>query len=292
MVWTAQRQNTDGTSFQQEVTWKRIDLKIAENIIGKWITATDVEGKPALTDSKEVITFVSATKAYASRSIGKKNGMPIEGPTPQDMPEGGPAAPGWDNNMEYDVTIKGITVTLTSEGPDGMKFSTKFVIHAISETDFSCEVIRDAPGSSEMAPPPSEEPQGEEMIMVNQRYEKITADYSETILGLWECTELTGIETYNTADARLEFYADDTYKYWRKNDAGEWETVTTREFQQYFVDGSLLCTRWKNVDEDELREWWEIASIEGDKMVWTALRLKDDGTTVQQVMKWSKIENE
>ena len=117
---------------------------------------------------------------------------------------------------------------------------------------------------------------------------RVNEDYSEAIIGLWECTELTGIETFNNANARLEFFNDGTYQYWRKNDAGEWETVTTREFQNYFVAGTLLATRWKNVDENELREWWEIDSIDGDQMVWTALRQKDDGTTVQQVMKWVK----
>ncbi len=119
---------------------------------------------------------------------------------------------------------------------------------------------------------------------------KVKADYKEAVLGLWECTELTGIETYNDANARLEFFADDTYKYWRKNAAGEWETVTTREYEDYFVDGTLLATRWKNQGEAELREWWEIASIANGQMVWTALRQTADGTTVQQGMKWKRVQ--
>jgi hypothetical protein len=65
--------------------------------------------------------------------------------------------------------------------------------------------------------------------------------------------------------------------------------MTTREFQEYFVDGTLLCTRWKNIDEDELREWWEIWSLKGDKMQWKALRQKEDGTTFEQIMDWEKI---
>ena len=40
------------------------------------------------------------------------------------------------------------------------------------------------------------------------RFVKVTADYTAAILGLWECQELTGIETYNDANARLEFFAD------------------------------------------------------------------------------------
>lgn len=69
----------------------------------------------------------------------------------------------------------------------------------------------------------------------------------------------------------------------------EMEAVTDREFQKYFVDGTLLATRWKVVGENELREWWEVASIAGDQMEWTALRKNEDGTTVQQGMKWVKV---
>ena len=121
------------------------------------------------------------------------------------------------------------------------------------------------------------------------RFVKTAADHTSAILGLWECQELTGIETYNDANARLEFFADGIYNYWRKNNAGEWEAVTNREFQNYFVDGTLLATRWKNIGEDELREWWEIASIANGQMQWTALRQNPDGTTVQQGMKWVKV---
>ena len=122
------------------------------------------------------------------------------------------------------------------------------------------------------------------------RLVKQTADYAEPILGLWECTGLTGIETYNDANARLEFLADGTYRYYRKNDGGEWQAVSTREFQNYFVDGTLLATRWKNQGEDELREWWEIESLSGDQMTWTALRQNADGSTAQQGMTWKKIQ--
>ena len=90
----------------------------------------------------------------------------------------------------------------------------------------------------------------------------------------------------------MEFFEDGTYQYWRKNDAGEWEAVTTREFQEYFVDGNFLATIWKNEGEDELREWWEIKSLKGDKMQWHALRANEDGSTFEQIMDWEKIEED
>ena len=273
---------------------------LSEKIIGKWITATDMDGQPTLTNNKEVITFVSATKAYASRSRGAMNGGP-QSPGPQNPPEGQgapegapetmPGAGGWDNYQECDVKIEGNTVILMSGGPDGSINSIKYEIKSISESEFECEVIRDAPGG-QMGLSPDEGNNGEAPMNAKQyqRFVKVAKDFKQDILGLWECTGLTGIETYNDANARLEFFADDTYKFWRKNDAGEWEAVTTREFQDYFVDGTLLATIWKNQGEDELREWWEIASIADGQMQWTALRQQTDGSTIQQSMTWKKIE--
>ena len=125
------------------------------------------------------------------------------------------------------------------------------------------------------------------------RLVKLNVDYKEAVLGLWECTGLKGGETFNDANARLEFFDDRTYNYWRKNEAGEWESVTsTREFQNYFVDGILLCTRWKDQGMAELRECWEVNSLKGDKMQWKALRANEDGSTFEQIVDWESVEIE
>lgn len=121
------------------------------------------------------------------------------------------------------------------------------------------------------------------------RFVRVKTNYKAEVAGFWECKELTGIETFNDANARLMFYTDGTYKYWTKDAEGEWQPVTTREFQDYFVDGTLLATRWKNIGEEELREWWEITSIADYQMEWTALRQNPDGTLSRQGMKWKKI---
>ena len=87
----------------------------------------------------------------------------------------------------------------------------------------------------------------------------------------------------------LEFATDGTYKYWQKNDFNVWNAVTTREFQNYFVDGTLLATRWKDQGDAELREWWEIESITNDEMTWKALRQNEEGENVVQRMTWKKV---
>ena len=237
---------------------------LAEKIIGKWMVAAR-DGNPAPTNRKKVYTFVSATKAYVSASIADN---PVSGM--------------WQEQMEADVVINGNKVTLTSHQNEHTTGVEEFIITDINDTDFTTNQKVNVTVDGRVV-------YSEDFAL---RFEKVTADYREAVLGLWECTGLTGIETYNDANGRLEFFEDGTYQYWRKNDADEWEAVTTREFQDYFVDGTLLATRWKNEGEDELREWWEIKSLKGDKMQWTALRKNDDGTTFEQTVDWEKIEED
>jgi hypothetical protein len=239
------------------------DLNVAEKIIGKWMPA-DIDGKPVLTDKKSVYTFVSATKAYMSVSTNPQQGEETV----------------WNDQKELDVAISGNTMTLTNHSDEHTTMVEEFSFTAISGSEFTAnhKLTVKVDGN---------------VVLSNEgviRFEKTTADYTADILGLWECTGLTGIETYNDANARLEFLADGTYRYYRKDEGGQWQAVTTREFQDYFVDGTLLATRWNNQGQEELREWWEIASLADGEMQWTALRQNADGTTAQQGMTWKKID--
>lgn len=236
---------------------------LSEKIIGKWITA-DMNGQPAPTNEKKVITFVSATKCYMSASLSSR---PVAGTQ-------------WLEQLETDVSIDGNKMTLTGHPKENTTTVDEYTITHINDNEFTAnrKLTIKIDGN---------------VVVYSEdsfRYVKINRDHSEAVLGLWECTGLTGIETYNDANARLEFLSDGTYRYYRKNDAGQWQAVTTRDFQDYFVDGTLLATRWKNQGEDELREWWEIESLSGNEMVWTALRQNPDGSTFQQKMTWKKID--
>lgn len=243
------------------------DLDLKQKIIGKWMPA-ELDGQSLLTDRKSVYTFVSATKAYMSVSINAQQGEEAV----------------WNDQKELDVAISGNTMTLTNYSDEHTTMVENFKVIAIDGSEFTARhkltVTVDG-----------------KVVLHNEgviRFVKLTDDYSEAILGLWECKGLKGGETYNDANGRLEFFEDGTYNYFRKNDDGEWESVTTREFQDYFVDGTLLATRWKNVEENELREWWEIVNIKGDKMQWKALRQNqnEDGSTFEQTMDWEKVEED
>ena len=236
---------------------------LSEKIIGMWLQA-DINGNPALTNEKSVTTFVSATKAYFSISRSDFSKTEIR----------------WNSHQEYDVKIDGNKIVLTTKMDEHVTLLDVYTVSSITNTELIGKrkhvTTRDG------------------VEIVNTEYAtrlvKVTADYAQPILGLWECEGLIGDETYNDGNDRLEFLADGTYRFYHKDDAGQWQTVTKREFQDYFVDGTLLATRWKNQGEDELREWWEIESLSGDEMVWTALRQNADGSTFQQKMTWKKID--
>ena len=239
------------------------DLNVSEKIMGKWMKS-EQNGQPLATDKKMVYTFVSPTKAYMSASIDAS-------------PEVGTH---WITQLEADVTISGNKVSLITYSEEGATMVVDYIITAIDDTSFTANhKVTITFG-------------GAVVYVVEDilRFEKVTVDYAPAIIGMWECTGLSGGETYNDANARLEFLDDGTYRYYQKNDGGQWEAVTTREFQEYFVDGYLINTRWKDADGQESREWWEIESLSGDQMVWTALRQNADGSTFQQKMTWKKID--
>jgi uncharacterized protein YacL (UPF0231 family) len=261
MTWTALRQNEDGTTFTASFEMKKVELNVKEKIMGKWMTA-EVDGESAMTDKFRVFTFVSDTKAYVSASRDTKSESFL-----------------WTDHTEADVTINGNKMTITFNPDERTKTVEEYIITDINDKEFAANHKINVTVDGK--------------VTITRdgtiRYVKQTADYSAAIIGLWECTGLSGIETYNDANARLEFATDGTYKYWQKNDFNVWNAVTTREFQNYFVDGTLLATRWKDHGDAELREWWEIESITDDEMTWKALRQNEEGEIVEQKVKWRKV---
>ena len=236
---------------------------LPEKIMGKWMKS-EQDGKPLPTDKKMVYTFVSPTKAYMSASIDAS-------------PEVGTH---WITQLEADVTISGNKVSLITYSEEGATMVVDYNITAIDDTSFTANhKVTITLG-------------GKVVYVVEDvlRFVKVTIDYAPAIIGMWECTGLSGGETFNDANARLEFFDDGTYKYYRKNDGGQWKAVTTREFQEYFVDGYLVNTRWKDAGGQESREWWEVKSLKDGKMQWKALRANEDGTTFEQITDWERVE--
>ena len=240
------------------------DLNVAEKIIGKWMLAEN-DGETALTNEKTVVTFLSATKAY--QSVSRVNYDET--------------VPKWRAKEECDMTIDGNTVTLLSHSSNIDKVFT-LNIKSIDDNNMSCNfklvIMKD----------------GEVYNTVEDTriYRRVTADYSTDIIGMWEgySTGEEGSEFDDGENHRWEYMTDGSFNYFHKVD-GQWQ-ISDDDYADYFVDGNLLCTRWKNegAGNEEHREWWEIESIEDGVMKWKALRQKEDGTTYTVTFEMKKID--
>jgi len=227
------------------------DLNVAEKIVGKWIVA-ELDGKACPTNLKTVVTFESPTKAYGSLSD--------------------PYSMSWNEEVAADVKITGNKVSILSEEEDHFSHVLDVNIASITDKDMLLnsnwivyfdgkEIYREAYGM--------------------ERWVRVTSNYKDAIIGKWEgrSTGAESSEFDDGEDHRWEYLADGTFRYYLKVN-GQWQ-LSEDDFSEYFVDGNLLCTRWKNknIDNEEHREWWEIESIKDGVMKWTALRMNEDGST-------------
>ena len=235
------------------------DLGVAEKIIEKWMLA-ERDGEPALTNDKDVFTFLSATKANNSTSRVDYN----------------ETVPKWYAKEECDMTIDGNTVTLLSHSSNLDKVFT-LNIKSIDDNNMSCNFKIVIMNDSKVR-------NTEEDTRI---YRRVTADYSAAILGTWEGHVTSEQDTYGDGLLhRWEYKADGTYVYYVK-DGDNW-VPSANTLNEYFVVGNLLCSRWINAGT-ELREWWEIESIENGVMKWKALRQKEDGTTFTSTFEMTKV---
>ena len=221
---------------------------LAEKIIGKWIYA-ESNGEPLQTNNKRVFTFVSSTKAFVCAS------STVEGA----------AGTQWNDHQEADVVISGNTVTLTIHTDEHRTDVNKFDIITIDDSMFTAILRVTVVANGNL----------EGFSERNIRLTKVTADYQQPILGVWEgrCTS-DGSAFDDEQVHRWQYKADGTYVYYVK-EGDSWVPNSSNTLNEYFVDGNLLCTRWVDSGQ-EYREWWEI-TINGDKMNWTALRQDSGG---------------
>ena len=123
---------------------------------------------------------------------------------------------------------------------------------------------------------------------------KVTADYSQDIIGMWEGVDMTGYETYGDAHHRIEYHTDGTYTYYSWDESTQTWKPLEDVFDEWNVDGDWLATRWQNKGSDVMNyEWWDIDYIkkEGNDIImkWSALREKEDGTRFNTTFTWKKV---
>ena len=234
-----------------------VDTKapIEEILVGRWMTS-EVDGQPAAANEMTVINMVSPSEVYSSVSRVDGNRSP------------------WHLPSLTDCTINGNVITFNDGPLDGMSTVREFVITDISENEFTANfTVTHIRG-------------GEETVETEKvlTFVRIDEDFSSDIIGTWEgsCTS-EGSVFDDGQPHRWEYLDDGTFVYYEQS-GDEWVVHNDGE---YFVDGVLLCTRWSDGEVDN-REWWVI-TINGDKMSWTALRDKEDGTTFTATFEMTRV---
>ena len=227
---------------------------LSDKVQGKWIVA-DLDGEACPTSFKSVVTFESATKGCYS--ISEINTMTWENRTPAEVTF---HEDGFTAIEEDGLFTSVLTATVNSITDNEMRLTTEWTLTG-----------------------------GTEVLLhefYTERWVRVTDDFEQSVIGTWEAQ----VQNENKQQTwRWEFKADGTYVFSLK-DGDSWQ-VFEDEMSEYFVDGSLLCTRWQNTaSSDENRDWWEIESIQDGKMKWTALRIDEDLTTHTETLELSKVQ--
>ena len=222
---------------------------VKEKIVGKW-KLSEVNNRDQVTNGRMILTYnENATLAVSISYFNKETNSYI-----------------WRNKQPGIYSIDG-NVIKNYLNQSGLYDATPHYIEAISDEAMTMSSTS-----------------GGQTI-----YTRVAADYTSDIIGMWEVTEMTGEETYNDDNARLAFLADGTYRYYRKDDTGEWQLVSTRDVEEYFVDGDFVATRWQEKGGEMNYEWWDIDEIKDGQMKWSALREREDGTRFTTTFTWKKV---
>ena len=227
---------------------------IKEKIVGKWKGATQ-DGTELTTNGRTVLTF----NADGTRTVSTSR---FESNTNEYL---------FRNKQSGTYAIEGSQLKNYLDTNDGYDVAI-YNIDVIDDSQLAMTMQNLNPGRKSV-------------------YKRVTADYSEDIIGMWEVTEMMGEETYNDDNARLAFLADGTYRYYRKDDTGEWQLVSTRDVEEYFVDGDWMATRWQEKGGEMNYEWWDIDEIKDGQMKWSALREREDGTRFKTTFTWKKVDD-
>ena len=235
------------------------DMDVAGKIIGNWI-ADSKGGEPFLTNEKVVLNFISTNKALMSGSFSNN---PAAGAS-------------WIHDAVCEVVIDGNKVSLTNQYDPQTITEIVFDMIYISKGEFTA--TQDF----------TIKINGTEVLNRHYvvHYVKENVDYTADIIGTWQgrCTS-KGSAYDDGQEHRWQYLDNGTYVYYVK-DGDNW-VPGDNTVSEYFVAGSLLCTRWE-IDDQSYREWWGI-SIQGNTMYWVGLRQDEGGKTTRVSFQMNKV---
>ena len=198
---------------------------LAEKLVGKWLYV-EADGEKVDTKESSVSTFVmegSTLKAYISISMME-----------YDL---------WAFKQPMEVAIDGDKMTLTMHAGDITTVEEASNI-TITDEEMSYTSTHTVMRNGKVIESDTEP--------CRVRCVKVHDDYSQIIVGRWEGSYTSDKPGFEPQPFCEEYLADGTFIGYSLVD-GQW-VPEEEEYAQYFVDGNLMCTRWKIPGSEEERE--------------------------------------
>ena len=197
--------------------------KLTEKLVGKWLY-NEADGEVVETDEASITTFVmegTTLKAYISTSL-KRYGL-------------------WAYKQPTDVKIDGNKLTLTMQKDDITTVEEYTDISVTDEDLYYTSMYTTMRGGKVI----------EAIGPYRLHCTKVHTDYAPLFIGRWEGT-ITSDEPGFVPRPFCEKYLTDGTNIEYELIDGQWVPVEA-EYAEFFIDGNLLCTRWKYPDSEEGR---------------------------------------
>lgn len=210
---------------------------MAGKMVGKWLYV-ESDGEKVATDESSITTFVmdgSTLKAYTSISL-KDYGL-------------------WAFKQPTDVTFNGNDITLTMHSGDFTTVEKLTGITVNGDDMYYTSMYTLSQSDKVLA----------SMGPYRLHCTKVHEDFAPVIIGKWEGT-ITSDEPGFVPEPFCEAYLADGKNVAYNLIDGQWVQEES-EYDEYFVDGNLMCTRWKLSGRDEERQNCIIESYVNGTMI-------------------------
>ncbi len=235
----------------------KLESDVIEKIVGKWLYV-EYDGKPAVTEEFSVTTFVkegSTLKAYITQSMQQ-----------YDL---------WVHNQPAEVTLDGKKITVT------MHTGNVTTVEEMTDINIDDNNLRYTSRFTVYK---------DGVVVDDMRYKlrsvKVKDDYSKIFIGRWE-GEITSDEPGYTPKPFCEEYLPNGTNIEYELVNNQWVAVDA-EYAEYFIDGNLLCTRWKYPGQEEMRENSVFASYDNGTMI-VEERVVRNGQLYTEISKLQKV---
>lgn len=201
------------------------DEFITSHIMGKW-KRVEWNGVKEYTDERAVLTFSQNGKGYGSFTYDNdKGGKEI-----------------YTGDINYSVSDCSLTYKFTNYTQD----ASVSPVLSINDSLMTTKTTYTSGGQT---------------VEGTSVYKKITADYTQTILGTWETSE-------NNVQYRIEFLSDGSMSSYTKAIDGTW-TKSDQTGARYVVDGDWLAIRYTTAAGVATGEYWDILSANSQTMTFS-----------------------